>query len=271
MKRNLIDSLSVWKWALLMALVWCVTACSDDDPAEREDERWYEDEAALRADYMHALADAQWPDASKVSTSLMPISEANKELEWKTIDGKRMALVCTMLNQSSLRFWQATDTFRLSKQTGIWVSIPAEWKHRAAQYAAYDSIASRYRMIQMLGLWPGCDYDTMVEFYVDASTLFRPAHDPSIHTTTCGTSFPSWADESYTVGETKFREWFAYQSSTAYEGDYACPWTQLGYTYDWHHGASREGLSEYIATYNSLALIKRRTGSWTFVREMVNK
>ena len=270
MKRNLIDSLSVWKWALLMALVWCVTACADDDPAEGEDERWYEDEAALRADYMHALADAQWPDASKVSTSLMPISEANKELEWKTIDGKRMVLVCTMLNQSSLRFWQATDTFRLSKQTGIWVSIPAEWKHRAAQYAAYDSIASRYRMIQMLGLWPGCDYDTMVEFYVDASTLFRPAHDPSIHTTTCGTSFPSWADESYTVGETKFREWFAYQSSTAYEGDYACPWTQLGYTYDWHHGASREGLSEYVATYNALALIKKKQGSWTFIREEVN-
>ena len=110
MKRNLIDSLSVWKWALLMALVWSVASCSDDDPAEGEDERWYEDEAALRADYLHALADAQWPDASKVSTSLMPISEANKELEWKTIDGKRMVLVCTMLNQSSLRFWQATDT-----------------------------------------------------------------------------------------------------------------------------------------------------------------
>ena len=68
----------------------------------------------------------------------------------------------------------------------------------------------------------------------------------------------------------KKSEWFAYQSSTAYEGDYACPWTQLGYTYDWHHGASRQGLSEYIATYNSLALIKRKVGSWTFVREEVN-
>ena len=69
-----------------MALVWCVTACSDDDPAEGEDERWYEDEAALRADYMHALADAQWPDDSKVSKNLMPISEENKDLEWITIE-----------------------------------------------------------------------------------------------------------------------------------------------------------------------------------------
>ena len=270
MKRNLIDSLSVWKWALLMTLVWSVTSCSDDDPIEREDERWYEDEATLRSDFAHALADAQWPDDSKVSKNLMPIREGNKDLEWITIKGKRMVLVCAMLNHSNLRFWQATDTFRLSKQTGLYVSIPADWKQRAGQYAAYDSIASRYRMIQMLGLWPSCDYDTMVEFYVDASTLFRPAHDPSIHTTTCGTSFPSWADESYTVGETKFREWFAYQSSVAYSGEYACPWTQLGYTYDWHHGATREGLSEYVATYNALALIKKIQGSWTFIREEVN-
>ena len=80
MKRNLIDSLSVWKWALLMALVWCVTACSDDDPAEREDERWYEDEAALRADFAHALADAQWPDDSKCRKTSCPLVSRTRTL-----------------------------------------------------------------------------------------------------------------------------------------------------------------------------------------------
>ena len=81
-------------------------------------------------------------------------------------------------------------------------------------------------------------------------------------------SFPEWADDSYVVGETNFREWFDYQKSVAYVGDYACPWTQLGYTYDWHHGASRVGLSEFVASVGALSDIKARLGSWTFIREM---
>ena len=265
---NARNNVLLWKCFLILGFSMTMWSCSDDDPVE-EMLPEIEDEAVLRVDYAHSLADAQNPDASKVSTTLMPISDTNKDLEWKTIDGKRMVLVCTMMNHSSLRFWEATDTFRLSKQTGIWVTLPADWKRRANEYARGDSLHTRYRMIQMLGLWPGCDYDTVVEFYVDASRLFRPAFDPSINTTTCGTSFPAWADENYTVGETNFREWFAYQSSTAYVGDYACPWTQLGYTYDWHHGSSREGLSEFVATYNSLALIKKRQGSWTFINKEV--
>ena len=121
--------------------------------------------------------------------------------------------------------------------------------------------------IQMLGLWPECNYNAVVEFYVDPTMLFRPSADPSITTTTSGVDFPSWADEKYTVGETNFREWFAYQKSVAYVGDGACPWTQLGYTYDWHHNADPKGLSEYRATVGALALIKTRQGSWTFIRQ----
>lgn len=253
-----------WTLLLLPAIAIGITSCSDDEPFDEIP--WYEDTEALQADYIKALADAQNPEASEVSTTLMPITESNPELEWITIDGKKMVLVCTMLNQSSLKYWAATDTFRLSKQSGLWVTLPQEWNKRKSDYTGMDSVASRYRMIQMLGLYPDCDYDTVVEFYVDAGMLFRPSFDPSISTTTSVTSFPSWADESYTVGETNFREWFAYQKSVAYEGPYACPWTQLGYTYDWHHDASRQGLSEYIATVNALALIKTRQGSWTFIR-----
>ena len=253
----------IWTLMLLPVIAIGFTSCSEDDEPEIP---WYEDIATLQSDYAKALIDAQYPDASKVSTTLMPISESNPELEWITVDGKKMVLVCAITNQPSLRFWAATDTFRLSKQTGLWVTLPQEWKHRAGQYAGMDSIASRFRMIQMLGLYPDCDYDTVIEFYVDASMLFRPSFNPDITTTTSVTSFPSWAGETYTVGITNFREWFAYQKSVAYEGPYACPWTQLGYTYDWHHGAPRQGLSEYIATVNALAKIKTRQGSWTFIK-----
>ena len=267
----MLDLRTVLPLLFLAVFSMTMTSCSDDDELIPEDlTPWYEDTATLKADFAMALVDASRPDVSKTTTELTPIRDDNPALEWETVDGKRMVLVCTMLNQSSLRFWQATDTFRLSKQTGIWVTLPSDWKLRAKEFAGMDSLASRYRMIQMLGLWPECDYDTMVEFYVDVDALFRPAYDPSITTTTSGVSFPSWADGSYVVGETNFREWFDYQKSVAYVGDYACPWTQLGYTYDWHHGASRVGLSEFVASVDALSDIKTRRGSWTFIREMQN-
>lgn len=97
-----------------------ITSCSDDDELIPEDlTPWYEDTATLKADFAMELADASRPDVSKTTTELTPIRDDNPALEWETVDGKRMVLVCTMLNQSSLRFWQATDTFRLSKQTAF--------------------------------------------------------------------------------------------------------------------------------------------------------
>lgn len=252
--------------ALVLLAPLALPGCSRDDEAIIP---WYEDASTLNADFAFALSDAQIPLPSEVSTSLMPVDESNPELEWITVDGKKMVLVCTMLSENSLRYWQETDTFRLSKQTGIWVTLPQEWKHKAGMFAGMDSVAARYRMVQMLGLSPQCNYNVVVEFYVDPHMLFRPAFDPSINTSTSGVEFPSWADDSYTVGETNFRQWFAYQQSVAYVGDGACPWTQLGYTYDWHHNANPQGLSEYVATVGALAKIKSRKGSWTFTKSEV--
>ena len=255
--------------ALILLYGLMLTGCSNEDNPIDERIPWYEDVAALKTDYAVAVSEAQTPLPSKASTTLMPISESNPELEWITVGEKKLVLVCTMLPESSYIFWQATDTFRLSKQTGLWVTIPQEWKYKADRFVGLDSVASRYRMVQMLGLYPECDYNAVVEFYVDPTMLFRPSYDPSITTTTSGVEFPSWADEDYTVGETNFRQWFAYQQNVAYVGDGACPWTQLGYTYDWHHNANPQGLSEYIATVGALALIKSRQGSWTFMKKDV--
>ena len=262
---KLLDKMKIKSYLIALLGLIFVACENDDEPAVNIP--WYEDTETLRADFAHALADVQTPEESDISTTLMPIIESNNELEWKIVDGKKMVLVCAMMTQDDLKYWAATDLFLLTKQTGLWVTIPAEWSHRAKEFEGLDSVASRYRMIQMLGLTPDCKYDTVVEFYVDPSGVFRPAADPTISTTTCGFEFPSWADADYTIGETNFREWFAYQKSIAYLGDYACPWTQLGYTYDWHHGADKQGLSEYIASVQTQAFIKVRQGCWTFIQE----
>ncbi len=222
-----------------------------------------------RQHYLAALADAQRPDQSKVSNDLMPISDDNKALEWTTVGDRKMVLVCKMIDQQTVPLFARPDTFRISTRSGYWVSLPADWARRADQFEGLDSVAARRRMVEMLGLWPECDYDMVATFYVDVTRLFRPAYDPSINTTTSPADFPAWVDDSYTVGGgVNFRKWFADQQSSAYKGRKACPWAQLGYSYDWHSEAPRQGISEYIATDKSVVLTKKVQGVWSFVKEL---
>ena len=136
MKVNKKKKTSLFKLQALMLSVLMLssslmlTGCYSEDDTIDEDILWYEDKATLNADYAFALNDAQLPLLSEVSTTLMPIDESNPELEWITVGDKKLVLVCTMLSENSLKYWQATDTFRISKQTGIWVTLPQEWKHK---------------------------------------------------------------------------------------------------------------------------------------------
>lgn len=246
--------------AMLLAAILILTSCRT--------KTYLPTQADIRADFIRALADAQQPNEQKVSHTLMPVREDDPALEWIDVDGRKMVLMCKMIDQPSLSIYANTDTFRLPAKNGYWVSLPADWKRRADLFEGLDSVASRFRMVQMLGLWPECDYDMVVEFYVDAASLFRPSYDPSITTTTSPSTFPDWADENYTVGDTNFRQWFARQQQSAYLGEKACPWAQLGYSYDWHHGAPREGISEYIAVHGALMKVKTREGAWTFIKKL---
>lgn len=220
------------------------------------------------ADYLHALAESQKPSPDKVSHTLMPISDDNHQLEWRTVDDTKMVLVCKFIDTKSIPIWTHPDTFRIKAKNGYWVSLPADWKRRADQFVGLDSAAACDRMVQMLGLWPECDYSMVVLFYADVSRMFRPAYDPTMSTAGSPAEFPQWADESYTVGETNFRDWFARQQKTAYSGKGACPWGQLGYSYDWHRGAPTQGLSEYIVTNNTLVRVKTCQSAWKFIQSL---
>ena len=83
-----------------------------------------------------------------------------------------------------------------------------------------------------------------------------------------GLDFPDYADEKYTVGETNFREWYRYSITQAYEDDSPLPWTQMGYTYDWHKGAPREGLSEYIVSHHTLIKVKECIKANDFIKNL---
>ena len=98
--------------------------------------------------------------------------------------------------------------------------------------------------------------------------MFRPAHDPSITTTTAGVTYPKFVTKKYKVGETNFRDWYEESVTAAFEDDSPLPWTQLGYTYDWHKGARRQGLSEYVVGHHALVKVKSRESAWQFIQNL---
>jgi len=230
---------------------------------------WYDNDSVLQADLAAAIADAKQLDTTKVSHTLMPIIKDYPGQEWGYFDGHEMVLVVTLVDSSRLkRFFGRDDLYRIDREMGTWVSLPADWSKRKAAFEGLDSVAAHMRLIQMYGLEPTCDYDIMVQFYADPSYMFRPAHDPSINTRSAGLEFPEFADENYMVGETNFREWYRYSVEAAFEDDSPLPWTQLGYTYDWHQGTDHHGVSEYIVTHQSLVKVKSYESAWKFVQNL---
>ncbi len=231
---------------------------------------WYENDSLLLAQLDAAIQDAKVLDASKISKNLMPVKKGTPGEEWATIDGKDMVLLVTLVDSSRLqRFFGKEGVYRIDRELGTWATLPVDWLRKKDAYEGLDSVAAHMRMIQMYGLSPDCDYNIMVQFYADPTYMFRPAHDPDITTTSAGLEFPAYADTTYTVGETNFREWYRYSFASAYEDDSPLPWTQLGYTYDWHEGANREGLSEYIVTHQALIKVKSYESEWSFIQGLL--
>lgn len=266
MKKTLI---TIAVLAVLCGAGWWILQGRQTAETEQATTPWYEDLTALQADLDAAIADAQQLDSTKISHKLTPIRKGYPGQEWTVQDGHDMVLLVTLVDSSRLhKFFGRDDLHRIDREMGTWVTLPADWISRRAAFEGLDSVAAHMRLLQMYGLSPDCDYDIMVKFYADPNGMFRPAHDPDITTTSAPLQFPSYVDEKFTVGETNFREWYRYSVSAAYEDDSPLPWTQLGYTYDWHHGAQHEGLSEYVVSHNTLIKVKSSETAWEFVQNL---
>lgn len=230
---------------------------------------WYQNMTALESELATAIADAKVLTPSKISHTLMPIRKDWPGEEWKQIDGRDMVLCVTLVDSSRLkRFFSGEGVYRMDRTNGTWITIPAEWKSKKKDFEGLDSVAAHMRMVQMYGLSPDCTYNIMVSFYADPKGMFRPSHDPDITTVSAPLDFPSNLKSDYTVGETNFMEWYKKSVYDAYEDDSPLPWTQLGYTYDWHKGANRQGLSEYIVTHHTLIKVASHESQWSFIKRI---
>lgn len=268
MKKTIMTAILV----LLVVLGGWFLWSNRQQPVETEEEgiAWYQNDSLLWAQLGEAIEDAKQLDSTKISNQLMPIKKDYPGQEWANFDGKDMVLLVTLVDSSRLaRFFGRDDVYQIDRELGTWASLPLDWKNRAAEYEGLDSIGAHMRMVQMYGLSPDCDYNIMVQFYADPAGIFRPSHDPDITTTSTSLEFPAYADENYKVGETNFREWYRLSVYSAYEDDTPLPWTQLGYTYDWHKGAaSYVGVSEYIVTHHTWIKVKSHESEWEFIQNL---
>jgi len=148
--------------------------------------------------------------------------------------------------------------FRTPDNKHIWVTPDGEVKEMCRKWKLKGR-RLRKRLIQLLGLKPETKYTHFVTFSVPVELVFRPAVDPDPTRlypcenpvdTLCGRIFPKDIFEDHLI--------FFIQTTNLSFGDEkeqhkgGVPWTQLGYTYDWHpENELIYGASEYVITPNS--------------------
>lgn len=194
--------------------------------------------------YRQAIINAMYPEESKVYDDLVEISESNKKLSWKTIDGEKyVRMVSWKYSDSIYRPYLNASAFD-TKRWPIWLTAAPQLQERMKKENADDV---DYRLLQLLGLPPNAEYNYFIEFWVRPQDMFRPCPDNGITDNKCDVCFP----ENVTA---EYRTWVNDSRISRY---YACglykqyPWTALGYTYDWNEeNTSHVGLSEFVVGAN---------------------
>ena len=211
----------------------------------------------LLSAYRSATLNASNPTHSKISTNLFAITQANKRLIWKTIDGEDYLLVVNLAEDDRKYLGNPVRVL----DSIVWITVVPELIELCANYLIENPHANisdiGLRLSQSLGL-PGINIGyTLIEFWVRPKDLFRPCPDPEIDDDRCDLSFPANVPEEH-------REWINSLRATTYADAYkgieygGYPWTQLGYTYDWRPETTNNvGPSEYVIKKGSKVYVNK--------------
>lgn len=195
--------------------------------------KWYEDRDALERQYAAAVEDAKVVERSEISRSLVVLTSDNPDLEWR---GEKV-LVGTFTTRKDAAKWSAESDVVVGDHP-IWVTVPSDLKARMSR--CVDSLECQMRLLQLLGLPPSAEYDTMLFFYADVDGMSRPSPDSEVCDSVAELEFPDDVAADY-------RAWFKANADYLYSEGSPYPWTRLGYTYDWHDGGRNEvGPSEFL-------------------------
>jgi hypothetical protein len=240
MDRKLVFLVSWLAAALVMLGV--AAACQPAPPADPL--------AAFNA----SLTDAEVALPSEVAYNLTPVVPWNTDLLWQKGPATRVLVTTWAGSDKYYAGWEGRDDYKLT--ANLWVNLAPQVR---------DWFLNRpftaLRLEQLIGLRPNTGKTKIVEIWVDPKDLFRPSPDPEITDREAELDFPANSlrafDNSLLLkddydldadGKNKFNPytvWFNNLRRNSYQGQYALPWTRLGYTYDWG-SPNHVGLSEYI-------------------------
>ncbi len=199
--------------------------------------------------YNSAIKDAMIIEDNEIINTLTVISDTNPELitMGEGIDKWYLASTWTPY------YWSYIPGDTMITTWGeTWITVAPELqKYFKTTSFASDSVRN-LRINQLLGLPADTREKKMIELWVKAENLFRPAYDNEITDNSCGKYFPTNADSVYIswFDNNILGSYFAAPNKTKY------PWTRLGYTYNWGNSNSEIGLSEFVLKQNSTIIIK---------------
>ena len=198
----------------------------------------------LNQTYTNAIDDAMIAEHEEIDFHLTPITENNSNLIWQGNGSDKRVLVLVWTKYySSYPVGQNITT----SWGETWVTVVPELKNFFKSHPVSKEY-TRLRVAQLLGLPPNSKNDYFAEIWVKSEDLFRPTPDNEINDTTAQLDFPSTVDPAY-------EKWFNDEIITSYYPK-KCPWTRLGYTYDWGNPYSHIGLSEFVLKNNSEVTVK---------------
>jgi hypothetical protein len=211
-----------------------------------------------RQHFLAAMRDAAVPGPADVDTHLFALSDANRQLIWRTDSGRRQVAVTSVMTRDVYTKYYARGSgttppaplYGLKANAMVWVTLAPELRRWCRRYARRLARAGarnparrvRRRVAQRLGLDPRVRYARVVEMWVDPANVFRPCPDPGVADRSCELRLT----DAQVKGIDDYAAFFTWLYYTSYSATGA-PWTRLGYTYDWG-GHGKFGASEYILT-----------------------
>lgn len=202
--------------------------------------------------YENALRDAAYPESREISDSLLVIDKKTPNLVWKTIDNQEYVLAVSWVMDKT--YFEKSPTYENGERI-VWLTLAPQLRKFAQNYAIqYGKEKVALRMEQLLGLPPNSKHEFFVEMWVRPQDICRPCWDAEISDNRCELCKPANIDADYAA-------WFYQLRAESYANCYLYdkfPWTQLGYTYDWHpENKTHHGLSEFIIWKNKKVIIHK--------------
>ncbi len=233
---------------LLILIANCWFAC-----APRQLSKPYK-ESKIISLYSHSIGDAAKPQPWEVEKKLIKINKESQGLIWKEINGEQYILASSWKKDTTHYFNDnVTGTYNTSNYP-IWVTIAPELQGvcKSKRFGRKEGLDLRLK--QLLGLPPNVEKNYFVEFWVRPQDLFRPCLDSEISDVNCTLAFPEDGSEEH-------KKWINDLRIASYynaDWDKNYPWTQLGYTYDWHpKNKNNVGLSEFVIGKNKEIIVNR--------------